>query len=68
MTYQIFSPNEWVYPDTPLTVPGTADLHSPRGADVCFQVLIDRTLAAGEQVGFSFASSIASRDSVSVPI
>ena len=48
--YQIFSENEWVYPDTPLTVPGTADLHSPRGADVCFQVLTDHPL---EEEAFS---------------
>jgi len=49
MTYQIFSENEWIYPDTTLANPGnTALLYAPRNADTCFQVLTDLTLAGGE--------------------
>ena len=55
MKYQVFSDNEWVYPDSEIGAAGKAELFAARGGDVCFQVLIDRTLAAGEQVGFSFA-------------
>lgn len=44
MQYRIFSENEWVYPDTELTGENTAILHTPRGADVCFQVLTDHPL------------------------
>ncbi|MBQ8402147.1 MAG: DUF4091 domain-containing protein [Clostridia bacterium] len=44
MPYQIFSENEWIYPDTVLTEANAAVLHSPRGADVCFQVLTDHLL------------------------
>ena len=43
--YQIFSENEWVYPDTPITMGNKAFLHCPRGADVCFQVLTNHPLA-----------------------
>ena len=41
LQYQIFSENEWVYPDTEITATGKADLHVARGGDVCFQVLLD---------------------------
>ena len=54
MRYQIFSDNEWVYPDSKIGTAGKAELFAARGGDVCFQVLIDRELAAGESVGFSF--------------
>ena len=55
MRYQIFSDNEWVFPDSEIGAAGKAELHAARGGDVCFQVLIDRELAAGESVDFSFA-------------
>lgn len=48
MKYQIFSENEWVYPDGEITCTGSAKLYSPRGADVSFQVLTDLTLTGGE--------------------
>jgi len=41
MKYQIFSDNEWIYPDTSITEENKAELYSARGADVCFQVLTD---------------------------
>ncbi|MBQ8576920.1 MAG: DUF4091 domain-containing protein [Clostridia bacterium] len=54
MNYRIFSANEWVYPDTPLTqtegIPNTAVLYSARGMDTCFQVLTDRKIALGDRV------------------
>lgn len=55
LQYQIFSENEWVYPDTEITATGKADLHAARGGDVCFQVLVDRMLTNGERVSASFA-------------
>ena len=55
MKYQIFSDNEWVYPDSEIGTAGKAELFAARGGDVCFQVLIDRELAAGEDVKFSFS-------------
>ena len=54
MNYQIFSDNEWLYPDSEIGKAGKAELFAARGGDVCFQVLIDRKLAAGEKVDFSF--------------
>ena len=50
MKYQVFSENQWIYPDTELTAPNTAELYAPRGADVCFQVLTDYTLTGGESI------------------
>ena len=57
--YHIFSENEWVYPDTPLTGDNTVLLHTPRGADVCFQVLTDHPLAEE-----SFSASWTGLDSI----
>ena len=54
MKYQVFSENEWIYPDSPLTVANMAELYTPRGADVCFQILTDRELQAGEKISFDF--------------
>ena len=48
MNYQVFSENEWVYPDSVISGPNSAKLYSARGADVCFQVLTDRMLSGGE--------------------
>lgn len=53
MKYQIFSENEWVYPDSTITAQGEADLICPRNADVCFQVLTDLTLSGGEILSVS---------------
>ncbi|MBQ2709086.1 MAG: hypothetical protein IJF67_12545, partial [Clostridia bacterium] len=51
MKYQIFSENEWLYPDSEITAAGNgAVLHAARGGDVCFQVLTDRMLAGGERI------------------
>ena len=55
MNYQIFSENEWIYPDTVLGEQGSAVLHAARGGDVCFQVLTDHVLSGGETVTVSFA-------------
>ena len=54
MNYRVFSENEWVYPDSELTAPNAAELHAPRGADTCFQVLTDCSLQGGEAVTFDF--------------
>jgi len=54
INYQIFSENEWIYPDTEITAPNKASLYSARGGDVCFQVLTDRFLKDGEELSFSF--------------
>ncbi len=48
MKYQIFSENEWVYPDSQIEKQGKAELFCARNADVCFQVLTDLELAEGE--------------------
>ena len=53
MKYQIFSENQWVYPDSDITETGRAALYSARGADVCFQVLPDLTLSGGETIQVS---------------
>jgi len=53
MNYQIFSENEWIYPDTVLGENVKADLHSARNADVCFQVLTDKMLSGGESISVS---------------
>ena len=31
MKYQVFSENEWIYPDTELTRANNAELYAPRG-------------------------------------
>lgn len=48
MRYQIFSENEWVYPDSEIKEQGKAELFCARGTDVCFQVLTDKVLEDGE--------------------
>ena len=47
MEYQVFSPNEWVYPDSEIVSANTARLSCAKGADVCFQVLTNLTLSEG---------------------
>jgi hypothetical protein len=54
MNYQVFSENEWVYPDTEVTARNKAELYAPRGADTCFQVLTDCDLQGGETISFAF--------------
>ena len=55
MKYQVFSENQWIYPDTELTGPNRAELYAPRGADVCFQVLTDHALKGGETITAAFS-------------
>jgi len=52
MNYQIFSDNEWIYPDNVITARNSANLYAARGSDVCFQALCDLTLAGGETVAY----------------
>lgn len=54
MQYRIFSENEWVYPDSSLEGgKKEAVLFSPRGADVCFQVLTDYEFSDHSSFSFS---------------
>lgn len=55
MKCQVFSENQWIYPDTELTCPNRAELYAPRGADVCFQVLTDYALKGGETITADFS-------------
>ena len=55
MKYQVFSENEWIYPDTELTRSNVAELYAPRGADTCFQLLTDHTLTGGEAITAEFS-------------
>ena len=55
MNYQVFSENEWIYPDSAITLQTKAELYAPRGSDVCFQVLTDRVLEGGEVITFDLA-------------
>ena len=57
MNYQIFSENEWVYPDSRIDEGGRkkAELYAARRSDVCFQILTDIPLTGGE----AFASEAA---------
>ena len=50
MKYQVFSENEWVYPDSGINSPqNDALLYAPRNGDVCFQIITDKTLSGGER-------------------
>lgn len=53
MKYQIFSDNQWIYPDSEITEQNKADLFSARGADACFQILTDYALDGSEILGGS---------------
>ena len=55
LKYQVFSENEWVYPDSQITAQNTAELHAARNGDVCFQVLTDHVLQGTEAASASFA-------------
>ena len=50
MSYQVFSENEWVYPDTRMdeTRGKKAVLYAARRSDVGFQILTDISLSGGE--------------------
>lgn len=50
MRYQVFSENEWLYPDSMISEANSAVLFSARNADVCFQVLTDKQLKGGEKI------------------
>ena len=54
MKYQVFSDNEWIYPDSEISTQNKAELHSARGADVCFQILTDHVLKDGDKMTASF--------------
>ena len=54
MKYQVFSENEWVYPDSQITAENKAELFSARNADVSFQVLTDLQLKGGEKIDVEF--------------
>lgn len=45
---QIFSDNQWIYPDTPIEELNSVNLYVARGSDVCFQVLTDHMASADE--------------------
>ena len=54
MKYQIFSDNEWLYPDSKITEQNRAVLYAARGSDVCFQILTDYNFKGDEDITFSF--------------
>lgn len=54
MKYQIFSENQWIYPDTEITEQNKAELYSARRSDVCFQILTDRNLSGNETISADF--------------
>lgn len=50
MKIQLFSENEWIYPDMPLDKESScADLDIARGGMTCFQVLTDATVKADDK-------------------
>ena len=51
--YQIFSDNEWIYPDTTIVESNEINLYAARGSDVCFQVLTDYMASEGEKIRVS---------------
>lgn len=54
MQYQIFSENEWIYPDSTISnANNRATLYAARGSDVNMQVLTDHTLSGGETISVS---------------
>ncbi len=55
MKFQVFSENEWIYPDTVITEQNIATLYAARNADTCFQVLTDYMLIDGEPISAEFA-------------
>lgn len=56
MKYQVFSANEWLYPDAVLAGSGgSASLISARGADDCFQILTDYSLSGEEKITVHFS-------------
>ena len=54
MKYQVFSENEWVFPDSEITAENKAELYSARNADTCFQLLTDIELAGGDKIDVDF--------------
>lgn len=54
MKYQVFSDNEWLYPDSEITKQNKAELFAARNSDVCFQILTDLQLEGGEEIAHEF--------------
>ena len=52
MIYQIFSDNEWVYPDSTLIPSSTVRLACAKNSDICFQVLTDIVLSGTEHLTY----------------
>ena len=55
--YSVFSDSEWLYPDSNITAQTSAELHSAKNGDVCFQILTDYQLSDGEKIDFEFEIS-----------
>jgi len=55
MKYQIFSDNEWLYPDSVITMEtSTAKLAMAKNASDCFQILTDTQVSEGEKVEIEY--------------
>lgn len=52
--YQVFSENEWIYPDTEIGCENKAELYAARNGDVCFQILTDYELKGNEKIETEF--------------
>ncbi len=52
--FQIFSDNQWLYPDMVPETENTAELYAARGSDVCFQILTGYFLQGGEAIQYDF--------------
>ena len=54
MSYQVFSENEWVYPDSRIDEKRgrKAELYAARGSGVCFQILTDIDLSGRESFAY----------------
>lgn len=57
MKFQVFSENEWIFPDTVITEQNEAVLYCARNADTCFQVLTDCFLTEGDSISFDLAQA-----------
>jgi hypothetical protein len=55
MKIQIFSENEWLYPDSELKKPADyISLDAARGSDVCFQVLTDQSISKKTEIKYKW--------------
>ena len=56
MKFQIFTENDWVYPDTQITDPSdSVYLETARNANISFQVLTDIQVEEGTSVTFDWS-------------